>query len=264
VIEIAAGLYPELFTSHGDVKSAEGYTYLTFNSGVSVGFKDGNLYVAGGPFGAAIQNRGTIEQVKTALTNQRNSVAITPTADMTSLFNLAAQAYPTLFTNGTSFQTSADGYLYKFFDSGVYAAIKNGVVYVKGGQFGSAYTSVGALNAVLSQLNTTVNGNPGSGSTIPSGNFNLTVSGTVTLSGIVSITQPFSFAVNGIPAPSVSDVDAIKSAFQTSLGGSGATIGSFSFTVVENAATRIEFNVTATATVSGLTSNYVLNYVYSK
>ncbi len=264
VIEIAAGLYPDLFTSHGDIKSAEGYTYLTFNSGVSVGFKDGNLYVAGGPFGADIQNKGTIAQVTTALTNQRNSVAVTPTTDMTNLFSLAAQVYPTLFTNGTSFQTSADGYLYKYFDTGIYAAIKDGQVYVKGGQFGSAYTSVGALNAVLSQLNTAVNG--GGGTTIPSGNYNLAVTGTFTVSGV---TTGYTLNIAGIPAPDINDHDEIEQAFVDSFTGvEGLTVTSFNYTVVSSTANLVEFDVTVSATVtqSGFSIPYSinLNYKYTK
>jgi hypothetical protein len=265
VISVAAGLYPDLFTGGGAVTLANGYVTQSFTSGVTVGFKDGAVFTSGGPFGSTIQNRGTEAAVTTSLTNLKNSINVTPSTDITNLFNLAVQAYPTLLAGGGSFLTSADGYLYKYFSTtGMYAAVKNGTVYLKGGAYGNAYTNVGALNAVLTSLNTKVNGSTGGTGNIPQGNFNLTVSGTVTLSGIVSITQPFSFSVNGIPAPSVSNTDAIRSAFQTSLGGSGATIGSFSFTVVENAATRVEFNVTATATVSGLTSSYALNYVYSK
>ena len=84
---------------------------------------------------------------------------------MTSLFDFAAQVYPSLFQNGTSFQTDANGYLYKYFDSGVYAAIKDGVVYVKGGSFGNTYTSIGELNSLLSRLQTAVSG--GGGTAIP-------------------------------------------------------------------------------------------------
>ncbi len=160
-INLAAGLYPDLFTTGGTVKTAQGYTYQTFASGVSVGFKDGALYLAGGPFGAAIQNKGTVAAVTTSLTNLKNSINITPTTDMTNLFTLAAQAYPTLFAGGTSIQTSADGYLYKYFaTSGMYAAIKNGSVYVKGGSYGNAYTSVGALTSVLTALNTKIHAMP--------------------------------------------------------------------------------------------------------
>lgn len=269
-IDLAATLYPDLFTGAGTVKSAQGYTYQSFASGVSVGFKDGSLYVTGGPFGTAIQNKGTVAAVMTSLQNLKTSVSVTPTADMNNLFTLAAQLYPTLFGGtGTDFQTSADGYLYRYYaSSGIYAAIKNGNVYVKGGSYGNAYTSLGALGAVLSKLNTTVNSgssaNTGGSTGIPSGTYKLTVSGSFSLSGPVAISQPFSYSISGIPAPDVSSNGDIRSAFLSSVGSSGVTISNLTYTVKSNTANLVEFDVTVAATVAGLSYNYMLNYKYTK
>jgi len=267
-IALAATLYPDLFTGAGTVKSAQGYTYQSFSSGVSVGFKDGLLYVAGGPFGSAIQSKGTVAAVMASLQNLKSSISVTPTADMTNLFTLAAELYPSLFGGtGTSFATSADGYLYRYFaNSGIYAAIKNGSVYVKGCAYGNAYTSVGALNAVLSQLNTAVNGNPGGGTTIPSGNYNLAVTGTVTVSGFAS---SYTLNIANIPAPDVSDHDEIEEAFNDSLTDvAGLTVTSFSYDVVSSTANLVEFNITVSATIvqSGFSIpySYKLNYKYTK
>ncbi|MDY6949062.1 MAG: hypothetical protein SXG53_25485 [Pseudomonadota bacterium] len=270
VIGLAAELYPDLFTTRIATGTTQGYTYAAYNSGVHVGFKDGNLFVTGGPWGSQIQNMGTVSTVTTKLTNAKNSLTVTPTADMNSLFTYAAQVYPNIFTNGTAFKVDAYGYLYKYFaDSGVYAAIKNGAVYVRGGAYGNAYTSVGALNSLLGQLQAVVNGNnnPGGGTTIPSGNYNLTVSGTVTVSGFA---QAFSYSIAGIPAPDVSDHDDIEEAFVDALGnaGSGITITQFSYDVVSSTANLVEFNVTVAATIStngfSMPYSYNLNYRYTK
>jgi hypothetical protein len=203
--------------------------------------------------------------VQAKLQTLESSVSVQPTADMTDVLALAAQVYPTLFSGtGSEFRTSADGYLYQYFAStGIYAAFKDGNIYVKGGSFGNVYTSVGALNAVLSALDTKVNGG---GTSIPSGDYNLVVSGSVSILGI---SQPFSFTVNGIPAPNVSDQDDIEEAFRDSLtSADGLTINSFTYNVVSNTADRVEFNVTVSATIttSGFATSYSynLNYKYTK
>lgn len=276
VLGLAAELYPDLFNvDHQPIKAAQGYTYITYSSGVAVGFKDGSLFLTGGPFGTQIKNMGTVSKVTTDLTLAKNRLTVTPTADMTNLFNLAAQVYPSIFQSGGSFQVDANGYLYKYFSSGVYAAIKDGVVYVKGGSYGSAYTSVGALNTMLSRLQTAVNGggnsNPGGGTSIPSGNYNLTVSGSYSMSGPVVISYPFSFTVAGIPAPNVSDQNDIKKAFSdavASSSGSGITITNFSYTTKSNTADLVEFDVSVSASISTAAGpigyTYSLNYKYTK
>lgn len=66
-----------------------------------------------------------------SLANLRSSVAVTLTADMTNLFTLAAQAYPSLFGGtGAALATSADGYTHRYYAAtGMTAAIKGGNVY---------------------------------------------------------------------------------------------------------------------------------------
>jgi hypothetical protein len=260
-LTLAAELYPDLFKGNQGVQQAQGYTYLTFSSGVAVGFKDADLYVRGGPFGPDIQKRGTVAQVTTQLTNLKNSVAVTPTADMTNLFTQAAKVYPNLFTGGSAFQTDAEGYLYKVFSSGVYAAIKNGNVYLKGGAYGTYYTSVGALNALLNQLNGNNNQNP-----IPTGNYNLAVTGTVSVAGV---TQGISLNIANIPAPDVSDHDDIEEAFGDAMTDvPGLTITSFTYDVVSSSSNLVEFNISVAAVISqmGFTIPYTykLNYKYTK
>lgn len=272
VITLASSLYPDLFTGSGAVTLANGYVTQSFSSGVTVGFRDGAVFTSGGMFGSTIQNRGTVAAVTNSLTNLKNSVNVTPSTDITSLFNLAAQVYPTLMAGGTSFQTSADGYLYKYFsNSGIYAAVKNGSVFLKGGSYGNAYASVGALNAVLTKLQTTASGSSSGSTSIPSGNYNLTVSGNVTIAGPVSISQPFSVTINGVPAPNVSDQDAIRKAFTDSLAGQSSgpvTITNFSYTTIANTASLVEFDVSVSATISqsGFSTGYTykLKYRYTK
>lgn len=266
-INLAAGLYPELFSNGGAVKSAQGYTYQTFASGVSVGFKDGALYLAGGPFGSAIQNKGSISQVIDALVTLKHNVEVMPTEEMDNLFHLAAAAYPTMFHGGTPIQTSADGYVYSYFaGSGLYAAIKNGTVYVKGGQYGTTYRSIGSLSSVLTTLDKAVHGG-GTGS-VSNGEYDLTVTGTYSIG---SFTGPVpAFTITDIPAPSVASEDQVRAAFINFLQGSGpnATIHSFTYTVKSNTADLVEFDMSVSATItSGPYStnySYALNYRYVK
>jgi hypothetical protein len=68
MLDLAIEVYPSLFGQGGDIKQAQGYTYRVFaSSGIIVGFKDGKVYVVGGPFGNNILEKGTVAAVTTAL-----------------------------------------------------------------------------------------------------------------------------------------------------------------------------------------------------
>jgi hypothetical protein len=172
--------------------------------------------------------------------------------------------------NGSDFKVDAAGYLYKSYANGLFAAIKDNVVYVRGGAYGSYYTSVGGLNNVLAQLERTLNNNqnPGGGTnipSIPSGNYNLAVTGSVSVAGV---NQGVSINIANIPAPDVSDHDDIEKAFSDSITGvPGLTVTSFTYDVVSSSRDLVEFNVSISAVISqmGFTIpySYKLNYKYT-
>lgn len=75
------------------------------------------------------------------------------------LFGLVETQYPTVFPKGPqTYNLRADGYTYRYyFSSRVFLAVKNGVVYLNGGEFGTSEEprAYGSLSNVLSQLNNT-------------------------------------------------------------------------------------------------------------
>lgn len=80
-------------------------------------------------------------------------------AQIDTLFYLLEQQYPLLFPAGPQTYTQrSDGYSYRYyFESRIFVAVKKGLVYVNGGQFGSHEEPVeyGSLSALLTQLNNT-------------------------------------------------------------------------------------------------------------
>ena len=63
-LALAEQLYPSLFGGGGVTGTTQGYAYRFHPvSGVYVGFREGRLYLLGGPFGSAVQDRGTVASV---------------------------------------------------------------------------------------------------------------------------------------------------------------------------------------------------------
>lgn len=88
--------------------------------------------------------------------------AVGPDPDLTrinELFGLAEGQFPAVFPSGPqTYNLRADGYTYRYYyDSQVFLAVRDGIVYLNGGEFGSNEDPVpyGSLTAVLSQLNDT-------------------------------------------------------------------------------------------------------------
>ncbi len=77
--------------------------------------------------------------------------------NINTLFGLIEQKYPTVFPAGPqTYNQKADGFTYRYyFDSQVFVAVKAGVVYLNGGEFGNNIEPVayGTLTNVLAQLN---------------------------------------------------------------------------------------------------------------
>ncbi|HEY0961861.1 MAG TPA: hypothetical protein VGE69_05845 [Pseudomonadales bacterium] len=78
----------------------------------------------------------------------------TPTVpgSVQTLFNLAASAYPDMFVSGSNFR-SYQGFTFKYYaSSGIYVGVKDGVVYLLGGRFGSQPKPQGSIADVSAAL----------------------------------------------------------------------------------------------------------------
>lgn len=261
LFDLASELYPDLFSNPSELREAQGYIYRFFaDSGIYVGIQSETVSLLGGPFGNSIVSKGAINDVMLVLEGIKADLDLAATPEMLNLFDLAEIEFPNLFTGGSELRTSADGYLYRVYEnSGIRAAIKNGSVFLKGGIYGSVYTNVGELNALLDQLE-------GSGGNeileIPEGEFTLTVTGVVSIMGISS---GLNFVIEDVLAPDINDQQAIKDAFEASLeDAEGLVINDFEYNLIDSSANHVEFAVTVDATVNGVSFEYVLNYEYSR
>jgi hypothetical protein len=76
--------------------------------------------------------------------------------DVTTMFSLAAQIYPTVFSGGTGWY-SYSGYTYKYFPAAsIYAGVKDGDLYLLGGAYGSNLTPRGTVPNVIASLQKTL------------------------------------------------------------------------------------------------------------
>jgi len=77
--------------------------------------------------------------------------------NINNFFGLIEKKYPSVFPAGPqTYNQKLDGYTYRYyFDSQVFVAVKSGIVYVNGGEFGNnlAPVAYGTLSNVLAQLN---------------------------------------------------------------------------------------------------------------
>jgi hypothetical protein len=98
---------------------------------------------------------------KTSLSTECADAAGTDpdTTRINQLFGLAEAQYSSVFPSGPqTYNLRADGYTYRYyFNTQVFLAVRNGVVYLNGGQFGTNEEPVpyGSLTEVLSRLNDT-------------------------------------------------------------------------------------------------------------
>lgn len=85
VFALAESLYPELFARGGEVLAAQGYRYRYYaSSGVYVGIKDEQLYLLGGPFGSAVDNKGSVTDVLASLQAEQTRRQINGTGNAAS------------------------------------------------------------------------------------------------------------------------------------------------------------------------------------
>lgn len=101
---------------------------------------------------------GRFEGDKTSLsTDCADAAGVNPDlTDINTLFATVEQQYPALFPSGPqTYNQQNGGFVYRYYyDSGVFIGVRDGLVYLNGGQFGDSEDPVafGNLDAVLAQL----------------------------------------------------------------------------------------------------------------
>ncbi len=184
---------------------------------------------------------GTFAGDKTSLSTECADAAGTDPdlEDINELFGLAENQYPAVFPSGPhTYNLRADGYTYRYYyDSQVFLAVRQGVVYLNGGEFGNNEEPLayGSLDAVLSQLND----RPIS-ATVPSSAF-----GTYSMS--FGNATPFSPFVDGTSAVVVLGAGGDLCLEGVSLGQPYARQSSPSLAIWENANTGLVFTLDLSA-----------------
>lgn len=212
----------------------------------------------------------------TTTTTTTTTATPTVSTDVQTIFDLAAQVMAQ-FKNGGPLGLY-QGYTYKYYaDSKIYVGVKDNLIYLMGGSYGTVPTSVGTVSSVLGALQTAkakvdaaaaaaaanANTTPNTGSTGAISLYTLNLSGTYKMSGIVSISVPLNLTIPNMPAPAVSDTTVIVDQVKTSLGASG--ISNVKVTSINNTASRVTFRVEFSATLTGVGNvTYDLTYDYTK
>lgn len=197
---------------------------------------------------------------------------ITTIAD---IFKLAEQQYAELFPAAAGNQAFQiiDGYIAReYVAAGTAIGIKNGTVYVLGGEFGNTPVTIGSIANTIAML---TGGAPVEEPVveIPEGDYDLTISGTVSTSGI---STPFSLTIESVPAPGSADIDSLEDDVRDALddveGVDPNMFSNFQISEVSVSDSRVFFraqfsSTTTTATpIGNITTNisYNLTYEYLK
>ena len=200
----------------------------------------------------------------------QTATTTTVTTDVQSIFDLAAQVYPSLLVNGSAFGLY-QGYTYRFFaSSGIYVGIKDNKVFTMGGPFGSAIKEQGTVSLVLNALQTAkakidaakpVTPTTPTTPAIPTGLYTLKVTGNVNMS--LGVSTALNFTLQNMPAPNVTDTNVIIDQVKSQLAGISG-IANIKVTSINNTASRVTFRVEFTAVMSGLSVSYDLTYDYTR
>ncbi len=196
----------------------------------------------------------------------------TISADVQSIFDLAAEIFPSQFKDGTAFGTY-EGYVYKFFPaSKIYVGVKENAVYLMGGPYGSTPSNKGAVGLVLSSLQTAkaniakqlAGTGANGGGNVAVNLYTLRITGNIGVSGLAGITLPgLDLTLQNMPAPAVSDTAVIIDQVKTQLG-TATGIANIKVTSINNTASRVTFRVEFTATLNGMSVTYDLTYDYTR
>ena len=193
------------------------------------------------------------------------------------IFKYAEQAYASLFPNAQVDNTFEiiDGFIARGYAStGTYIGIRNGTVYVLGGEFGTQPVTIGTVANTRAQLISTVTGEPVTPVEepkvdIPEGDYKLTISGVVgaTVFGVTT-SSDFGLTIDSIEAPDSTTVEElekdVKDAFKEVENVDVATFTDFQISEISVSDSRVFFRAQfkATTTTSGVTVNQSYNITY--
>lgn len=207
--------------------------------------------------------------------------------DMTNvseIFKLAEQIYSSIFPNASISLNNAfeivDGFIGRQYPgTGTAIGIKDGTVYVTGGQFGNSLVTIGALANTVSQLRAELTGTTPPPPieepviVVPAGDYRLNISGTVaaTIFGFTT-SQPFSLSIDSIPAPGSADIDKLEEQVRDSLkdaeGVNASSFSNFRISEVSVTDSRVFFRAQFSASflVNGINAaqSYDITYEYIK
>ncbi|HBX38425.1 MAG TPA: hypothetical protein DEG76_14560 [Pseudohongiella sp.] len=143
------------------------------------------------------------------------------------IFKYAEQAYASLFPNAQVDNTFEiiDGFIARGYAStGTYIGIRNGTVYVLGGEFGNQPVTIGTVANTRAQLISTVTGEPVTPIEEPNvdideeGEYTLTIKGTYSTNTAAGpFTGPFEFSEENVRAPGSAEVDEIEDEVKKSM-----------------------------------------------
>lgn len=204
--------------------------------------------------------------------------------DMTAvadIFKLAEQIYASIFpaaSTSNAFQIVNGAITRNYQSTGVKIAITGGTVYVSGGEFGSEPVTIGTIANTRALLVAEAGGQTGGPVEepkveVPSGNYALTISGTVSATIFGNTTStPITVTIDSIPAPDANDIDKIETEVKKSLenteGVDVSTFANFQVSEVSVTDSRVFFRIrfAGTTVSSGITVNqsYNLTYEYIK
>ena len=202
--------------------------------------------------------------------------AISLTAGASCVISLAEEIYGSMFGTGAVLGETK-GYTYRFYPtSKIYVGFKDGRVYVVGGPFGDKILDKGPETGVLTALNNAkikleASSNGDGGTTIggsvggPGGDWDLTISGTssITVFGNKVVVNIPSLVVNDLtldnPA-SQSEVEKLITDTYKDLG----TISNLKVVIINNTASRVTLDVSYSAVVQGVTTEYDMHYDFVK
>ena len=238
-------------------------------SNISSGnFNEINAFIDGS-FAGQLSGSKTSNATDCSVTDTEGGISVSGGAQ--SILDLVDELFSQVFGSGADLQ-EVQGYIYRFYPAaGAYIGFKDGSVFTYGGPFGNQLKNFGAITAVTTSLENYKAkieidlGEIDTGGVDITGNYNLTISGTIaTVAGGIALPAvPFDLTVNDIVAPDPNDLDAVNEALSTSIEGISG-LAELEVVVTNSTSERITFTVAFSATQNGVSVEYELEYDYVK
>ncbi len=175
---------------------------------------------------------------------------------MNNIFTLAESKLGEYFPAGAQTQIF-ENYVYRYYEAtGTYLAFADDNVLVLGGIFGNSPVSVGSLLSVESALDAY------QAQVADAELWNMRVTGTISFFGqntpIPEIIQ------EGVPAPDISDVDAVTDAMLQAVEGILADVTDVTIVVVSNTDTQRIADISFNAAAGGFVAGYELRLTFTR